>query len=85
MFPKKSRMFQEMGEFAKEEGAKELRSKYGPKEPDIAPVPGTEEDEEGAILAAEGEPTDAPMDIEAVLASLTPEEREAVEQMLAMG
>lgn len=72
----RKKMFEEMGGFAKGESANELRSKYGPKEPEVEPVPGAEDEE---AMAAEGEMPEGealPEDVEALLAELTPEQTE---------
>lgn len=70
----KKKMFQEMGEFAGQESANEMRAKYAPPPPaDSEGVPGTEE--EDGQEAAGAEPTE---DIEAILAQLTPEQLHAL-------
>lgn len=74
----KKKMFQEMGEFAGEESANEMRSKYAPPPTaaeDSEPVPGTDEIEgtEGADGVAA-----MPEDLDALLAQLTPEQLEAL-------
>ncbi len=84
-FATRKKMFQDMGDFAKEGRNEELRSKYGPKEPEVEDVPGTEED---GVMAdpAPGMPMDdegaegEPLDIEAMLSQMSPEE---LEQFLA--
>ncbi len=87
MPPPRKKMFDEMGEYADEERSAELKSKYGPPpEPEVQPVPGTEEDD----MAMEGEgmpPMEgmeggegAAQSIEEMLASMSPEE---IEQLLA--
>jgi hypothetical protein len=82
----KRKMFEEMKEVSKSDGAEALRGKYGPQEEappemeaggedmaEMEPVPGAEE--EGGEMGAEGMNTDA---LEAALASMTPEELEAL-------
>lgn len=74
---RKKKMFDEMGEFAKDAMGDELRGKYGPPPeapPEVEEVPGTEEEGEAPEMLAEG--GELPEDIEALLAQLTPEQLE---------
>lgn len=71
----RKKMFQEMGEFAGEESANQMRAKYAPPPPgDSEEVPGAEE-EDGLEMASEEEPAE---DVEAILAQLTPEQLHAL-------
>lgn len=85
-FAARKKMFRDMGDFAKEGQNEQLRAKYGPKEPEVEDVPGTEEDgtmlDEAAMPMGEGSGEEMaegePQDIEAILAQMSPEELEAL-------
>lgn len=72
----KRKRYQEMGEFAKEASAEELRKKYAP-EPEVEEVPGAEEQDGMEAAASEGGEME---EIEALLSKLSPEEIEALLQ-----
>ncbi len=79
----RKKLFRDMGDFASQEGAAQLKQKYGPREPAVEDVPGTEEDAEDSAIAEpqEGETGAEGGSLKEMLMQLSEDE---LRQMLGM-